>query len=191
MEGILMGLTMQQKQAVTREMPGPLSKGSEKSEAGSARRIYPADRLPPEIHHLALKRQTDLRLRGGESGKAQAGKKRPSNRTGIPMRSLPVSGWSGPFSGINAVGNEVSVNLCPLMRQQMRYLLQWPAFHITPGLPEKLTAISPASIDRYLRKDKAALKLKGKSLTNPPDSLKSRSPIQVFYTSDERKKPGF
>jgi hypothetical protein len=77
------------------------------------------------------------------------------------------------------------------MRQQMRYIAAWPAFHITPEIAGKLKKISPASIDRYLKKDKAALRLKGKSLTNPLDSLKSRIPIRTFYSSEERKKPGF
>jgi hypothetical protein len=77
------------------------------------------------------------------------------------------------------------------MRQQMPYIAGWPAFNITPDIAEKLTTISPATIDRYLKKDKEALRLKGKSLTKPLHSLKSRIPIRTFYTSEERKKPGF
>jgi transposase InsO family protein len=77
------------------------------------------------------------------------------------------------------------------MRQQMAYIARWPAFGITGEIAEKLKKISPASIDRYLKKDKAALRLKGKSLAKPLDSLKSRIPIRTFYTSEERKKPGF
>ena len=45
--------------------------------------------------------------------------------------------------------------------------------------------------DRYLKKGKAALKLKGKNLTKPIASLKSRIPIRIFYSSEERKIPGF
>jgi hypothetical protein len=77
------------------------------------------------------------------------------------------------------------------MRQQMAYIARWPAFGITGEIAEKLKKISSASIDRYLKKDKQALKLKGKSLTKPLDSLKSRIPVRTFYTSEERKKPGF
>jgi hypothetical protein len=77
------------------------------------------------------------------------------------------------------------------MRQQMRYIAGWPAFNITPDVAEKLTTISPATIDRYLKKDRNALRLKGKSLTSPLGSLKSRIPIRTFYTSEERKTPGF
>jgi transposase InsO family protein len=77
------------------------------------------------------------------------------------------------------------------MRQQMCYIARWPAFGITAETAEKLIRISPASIDRYLKKDKEALRLKGKSGTKPLLSLKSRIPIRTFYTSQERKKPGF
>jgi len=73
----------------------------------------------------------------------------------------------------------------------MGYIAQWQVFGITEEIAEKLTKISPATIDRYLKKDKEALKLKGKSLTKPIDSLKSRIPIRTFYTQAERKKPGF
>jgi len=81
--------------------------------------------------------------------------------------------------------------LAPLMRQQMHYIAQWEAFHVTDETAEKLKKISPATINRYLKKDKDALMLKGKSLTKPLASLKSRIPIRTFYTPHERKTPGF
>jgi len=77
------------------------------------------------------------------------------------------------------------------MRQQMVYIMQWKAFGITDEIAEKLTKISPATIDRYLKKDKALLKLKGKSLTKPMASLKSRIPIRTFYTAKNEKYPVF
>jgi len=43
----------------------------------------------------------------------------------------------------------------------MRYIDQWPAIGITGEIVEKLKMISPASIDRYLKKDKEAMRLKG------------------------------
>jgi hypothetical protein len=73
----------------------------------------------------------------------------------------------------------------------MKYIAGWPAFHITPDIAEKLIRISPATIDRYLKKDKESLRVKGKSLTKLLCSLKSRIPIRTFYSSGERKKPGF
>ncbi|MDR2741540.1 MAG: hypothetical protein LBB98_05220 [Treponema sp.] len=81
--------------------------------------------------------------------------------------------------------------LAPLIRQQMPFIAFWPAFGITSAVREKLLVISPASIDRSLKKDKAALALKGKSLTKPGDLLKHRVLIRTLYTLQERKLPGF
>jgi hypothetical protein len=66
----------------------------------------------------------------------------------------------------------------------MPFIADWPAFGITPVIREKLLSISPATIDR-------TLKLKGKSLTKPGQLLKHRIPIHTFYSSEERKLPGF
>jgi hypothetical protein len=81
--------------------------------------------------------------------------------------------------------------LAPLMRRIMPFIVGWPAFAITPEIREQLTRISPATIDRYLKKDKDALRMKGKSLTKPVMALKSRIPLRTFYSSEERKNPGF
>jgi hypothetical protein len=77
------------------------------------------------------------------------------------------------------------------MRQQMDYIALWPAFGISPAIREKLMRINPATIDRVLRKDRAALALKGKSSTKSADFLKHRIPTRTFYTPEERKLPGF
>jgi hypothetical protein len=77
------------------------------------------------------------------------------------------------------------------MRQQLPFIARWPAFGITPDIREKLMRISPATIDRALKKDRAALALKSKSLTKPGSLLKHRIPIRTFYTSEEQKLPGF
>jgi hypothetical protein len=73
----------------------------------------------------------------------------------------------------------------------MPFIASWPASAITPAVREKLLSISPAAIDRALKKDKAALALKGKSLTKPGKFLKHLIPIRTFYTPEERKLPGF
>jgi hypothetical protein len=79
----------------------------------------------------------------------------------------------------------------PLMRRQMDYIALRPAFGISPAVRDKLMRISPATIDRVLRKDKAAPILRGKSLTKSAALLKHRISIRTFYTSGERKLPGF
>jgi hypothetical protein len=126
---------------------------------------------------------------GGKPVKLKPEKKRPANRKGKRVYTDEVitclrSVWAFFWFKCGKI-------LAPLMRQQMEFIAQWQAFDITEEIAEKLAKISPATIDRYLKKDKDALKLKGKSLTRPVNSLKSRIPIRTFYTSQERKKPGF
>ncbi|MCL1991383.1 MAG: hypothetical protein FWG66_00340 [Spirochaetes bacterium] len=81
--------------------------------------------------------------------------------------------------------------LAPLMRRQMASIATWPAFGITAETAEKLKKISPATIDRRLREDRQTMRLKGKSLTKPQASLKSRIPVRAFYSREERQTPGF
>jgi hypothetical protein len=125
----------------------------------------------------------------GTRTKIKPEKKRPSNRKGKRSYSDETINclrlvWTFFWYKCGKI-------LAPLMRQQMPFISRWTAFGITNAIAEQLIRISPATIDRYLKKDKDSLRLKGKSLTKPIDSLKSRIPIRTFYTSDERKMPGF
>jgi hypothetical protein len=186
------GVKHERKKSSNEGMQVPLPESIKKREEGPAGRVHKADRLPQEIRsspvkHKALRASHGLHRR--QAGKNQAGKKRPSNRKGkriytddviIALRKVWIFFWF-----------KCGKILAPLMRQQMAYIAQWPAFGITGEIAEMLKRISSASIDRYLKKDKQALRLKGKSFTKPMDSFKSRIPIRTFYTSEERKKPGF
>jgi hypothetical protein len=136
----------------------------------------------------------------GEAVKLKPEKRRPANRKGKRVYTGEVIAalrliWA--FFWYKCGRTRGPRILAPFMRQQMRYIAGWTAFHITEEVAEKLKKISPrvysidTSIDRYLKKDKAALKLKGKSLTKPLNSLKSRIPIRTFYTGEERKRSGF
>jgi len=187
-----MGLNMKEKKAVTGEYKPRYQKASKKEKKV----------LLDEFTRLTgYHRKSAVRLLGakpvkqvllcidGKPVKVKAEKRRPSNRKGKRIYTDEV------ISALRQVWTffwfKCGKILAPLMRQQMQYIAAWPAFGITEETAEKLKKISPASIDRYLKKDKQALRLKGKSLTKPMDSLKSRIPIRTFYTSEERKKPGF
>jgi transposase InsO family protein len=187
-----MGLNMKERQAVTREYKPRYQKAKKKDKKV----------LLDEFTKLTgYHRKSAIRLLGikpikqimlymdGKAVQIKPEKKRPANRKGKRfytdevidcLRKIWIFFWY-----------KCGKILSPLMRQQMPYIEQWSAFGITEEIAEKLKKISPATIDRYLKKDKDALKLKGKSLTKPVDSLKSRIPIRTFYTSKERKKPGF
>jgi hypothetical protein len=187
-----MGLNMQEKKAVTGEYKPRYQKATKKEKKAI---------LDEFISLTGYHRKSAVRLLGakrvkqvtvyvdGKPVKIKPEKKRPPNRKGKRIYTDEVINalrlvWTFFWYKCGKI-------LAPLMRQQMACIARWPAFGITGEIAEKLTKISPASIDRYLKKDKAALRLKGKSLTKPLDSLKSRIPIRTFYTSEERKKPGF
>ena len=187
-----MGLSMKEKKAVTREYKPRYQKASKKEKKSL---------LDEYIKLTGYHRKSAVRLLGakpiklvcvytsGKLVKIKPEKKRPSNRKGKRIYSDEVIGvlrliWTFFWFKCGKI-------LAPLMRQQMAYIAKWPAFGITKEIAEKLIKISPASIDRYLKKDKQELRLKGKSLTKPIDSLKSRIPIRIFYSQEERKKPGY
>jgi hypothetical protein len=187
-----MGLNMHQKQAVTREYRPRYQKASKKEKQAlldeftrltgyhrkSAARLLNARPLREALVTLDGK---PVKLKPEKNGpKTAKASGLYTDEVIAALRALWAFFWY-----------KCGKILAPLMRQQMRYISEWPAFKITPEIAEKLKTISPATIDRYLKKDKEALRLKGKSLTKPLCSLKSRIPIRTFYTSEERKIPGF
>jgi hypothetical protein len=187
-----MGLNMQQKQAVTREYRPRYQQAAKKEKRT----------LLDEFTRLTgYQRKSAVRLLNarpvrevlvtvdGKPVNLKPEKKRPPNRKGKRLYTDEVIAalrlvWAFFWYKCGKI-------LAPLMRQQMEYIARWPAFGITGETAGKLKTISPATIDRYLKKDRDALRLKGKSLTKPLDSLKSRIPIRTFYSSEERKTPGF
>jgi hypothetical protein len=80
--------------------------------------------------------------------------------------------------------------LAPFMREQMPLLKPYREFGITKAVQAQLLAISPATIDRKLKPERKKRELKGRSATRPGGLLKHQIPIRVFYAWDERK-PGF
>jgi hypothetical protein len=73
----------------------------------------------------------------------------------------------------------------------MPFTVLCPAFGITTDIREKLVRISPAAIGRAFKKGRAAPALSGKSLSKHGELLKHRIPVRSFYSSGERKLPGF
>jgi hypothetical protein len=145
-----MGLNMKEKQAVTREYKPRYHKAARKEKkalldeftrlTGYHRKaaIRVLNRKPPP-------REVLLRA-GGKPVKLKPQKKRPANRRGKRVYTDEV------ISSLRLVWEffwyKCGKILALLMRQQMRHIAGWPAFHITEEIAEKLTRISPASIDR-------------------------------------------
>ena len=187
-----MGLDMKEKKAVTREYQPRYQKASKKE-----KKVILDEFTTLTGYH----RKSAIRLLStrpvkqvmvyihGKPIKIKPEKKRPSNRKGKRIYSDDVIAalrlvWTFFWYKCGKI-------LAPLMRQQMAFIALWPTFGITIEIAEKLKKISPATIDRYLKKDKAELRVKGKSLTKPIKSLKSRIPIRTYYSSEERETSGF
>jgi hypothetical protein len=192
-----MGLTMKEKQAVTREYRPCYQKATKKEKSVI---LAECTRLTGYHRKSAIRLLGDKPVRevlvyaDGEAVKLKPEKRRPANRKGKRVYTDEVIAslrliWT--FFWYKCGRTEGPQILAPLMRQQMAYNAQWPAFRITGETAEKLKNISPATIDRYLKKDKELLRLKGKNLTKPLYSLKSRIPIRTFYSGEERETPGF
>jgi len=187
-----MGLNMKEKKAVTREYRLRYQKATKKEKKSILDEFtkLAGYHRKSAVRLLSAKQVKQLMIyMDGKPVKIKQEKKRPSNRKGKRIYSDEVIDvlrliWTFFWFKCGKI-------LAPFMRQQMFYIAQWKAFGITDEIEEKLKKISPATIDRYLKKDKAALRLKGKSLTKPLASLKSRIPIRTFYSSEERKIPGF
>jgi hypothetical protein len=187
-----MGLNMKEKKAVTREYRPRYRKALKKEKSAI---------LAEFIRLTGYHRKSAIRLLSGEpvrevliyadggAVKLKPGKKRPANRKGKRACTDEV------IAALRLVRSffryKCGKILAPFMRQQMAYIAGWPDFRITDETAEKLKKISPATIDRYLKKDKEAIRLNGKSLTKPLYSLKSRIPIRTFYSGEERETPGF
>jgi hypothetical protein len=187
-----MGLNMKEKQAVTREYKTRYQKAAKKAKAA----------LLDEFTRLTgCHRKSAVRLLRGTPireiliyGKGKAVKlnrrKKPANRAGkriytcgviASLRQVWIFFW---YKCGRTEGPQIPASL---MRQRMRHIVAWPAFHIPAETAEKLKKISPATIDRYLKKNKEALRMEGKSLTKPLYSLKSRIPSVPLYRRRTKK----
>jgi hypothetical protein len=78
--------------------------------------------------------------------------------------------------------------LAPLLRGMMSFLI--PEFNLSETFQTLLQSISPATIDRKLRKVKERYRLKGIHTTKPGSLLKSQIPVRVCFDWNERR-PGY
>jgi len=78
--------------------------------------------------------------------------------------------------------------LAPLIRGIIGFLAV--EFGLSQELCALLKTVSPATIDRKLKTEKARYRLKGLSTTKPGSLLKSNIPVRVYFDWDE-KRPGF
>jgi len=80
--------------------------------------------------------------------------------------------------------------LAPVLRSMLPILYKFGEIDFTDEVRSKLERISPATIDRLLKNEKKKLRIKGRSYTKPGTLLKHQIPIRTFDGWDE-KKPGY
>jgi hypothetical protein len=78
----------------------------------------------------------------------------------------------------------------PFMRENLGIISAHERFPMDENIKLKLKKISPATVDRLLKKPRKALSLKGTCTTKPGKLLRNMIPIRTHFAWDERK-PGF
>lgn len=80
--------------------------------------------------------------------------------------------------------------LAPVLRSMLPVLKKFDEIDLNEEVEKRLQTISPATVDRLLKKEKKKFKIKGQSHTKPGSLLKHQIPIRTFNDWDENK-PGF
>jgi hypothetical protein len=189
-----MGLIMQERHAVTRELSSRFHRASKK-ERGSI--------LTDFVQLTGYNRSYAsfiLRTCGIKQVRMVAGKR----IVFIPAQARPAGSprkRSGPYrtkAFLDALRQfwALSDGLCgkllvafireivPLLERQKRLLVPQPAIR------EQLMSVSAATIDRILAETKRESRLKGRSLTRPGTLLKHQIPVRTFADWDD-VQPGF
>jgi hypothetical protein len=78
--------------------------------------------------------------------------------------------------------------LAPPAKGMMSFLV--PEFKLSEELKALFLSVSPATIDRKLKKAKERYRIKGIDTARPGSLLKSRIPVRVCFDRNE-KKPGY
>ncbi|MDR0377868.1 MAG: transposase family protein [Spirochaetaceae bacterium] len=144
-----MGLTMQEKKAVTRQVRSRYQKAGRKEKSAVLDEFisitgYKNRKYALRLLNKPAQTQALLFTQGG-AVKLKSAKPRPANRKGKKIYTDDVTAalrlvWTFFWYKCGKL-------LAPLMRQQMDYIALWPAFGITPAVREKLMRISPAATD--------------------------------------------
>ena len=184
-----MGLSMQEKKALTREVCKRYQKAEKKEKTEVLNEFVKNTGYHRKyaLHILAnWGKITTVNLDGkAVTLKAAAGKRRKGGGrkpiyTGefvVVLRKIWAFFWY-----------RCGKILAPFIREQIQFLEE--PFRITPEVIKLLLKVSPSTIDRLLKPEKKKLALKGKSGTKPGKLLKKQIPIRTYYT-DADKKPGF
>ncbi|MDR0640090.1 MAG: hypothetical protein LBG27_14545 [Spirochaetaceae bacterium] len=184
-----MGLTLQQKQALTGRrahrcrQPDKKTKSKIPDEfvqaAGYNRKYAPR---PParwgKDAFLAVDGKP-VKLKAGAAKRRQGGGRKPvCGPEGIESRRRIRAFFRRRRGKLPA----------PLIREQMSFFQAWPDFRITPAIRDKLLKTSPAAIGRALKEDRKKRAVRGIGGTKPGKLLKKHISARTCYPWNERKR---
>jgi len=78
--------------------------------------------------------------------------------------------------------------MAPMLKGMLDFLVL--EFNLSDEISALLRSVSPATIDRKLKKEKSRYRLKGRNTTKQGTLLKNQIPVRVCFNRDERR-PGF
>ena len=183
-----MGLTMGQRKALTREMV------SRYRHAGKQQKTAMLDEFVElhgcTRHHagwvLRMWGKTVFERRDGELVKIVVGQRRPRRRSrrvyDQQVRAALTKIWY-------LFGCLCGKRLVAVLRTQVPVLEKFGELAVDPDTRQKLQRISAATIDRLLRTEKRALRIRGRSHTKPTTRLINEIPIRTF-TEWQDARPG-
>ena len=174
-KGLAVGLTMTQKQAVTKEMASRYRKGPKKTKGGMLDELCALTGWTRDHARRVLRRTV------------QGSAPRPARtRTSIYGDDLLE-----PLQRIWAtLDGPCGKRMAPFMGEIIEAMERWGELELTDAQRDRLTTISAATIDRRLASARQHLKIKGRSGTKPGSMLKHQIAIRTFSEWDDTV-PGF
>ena len=183
-----MGLTMGQRKALTREMAARYrgaSRPQKKAMLDEFVELHGCTR-----HHagwlLRMWGKTVFERRDGELVKIVVGQRLPRRRS---SRVYDEQVGAALKKVWYLFGCLCGKRLVAVLRTQLPVLEKFGELALDPDTRQKLTLISAATIDRLLRTEKRALRIRGRSHTKPTTRLMNQIPIRTF-TEWQEARPG-
>ena len=183
-----MGLTMGQRKAVTREMANRYRRASKRQKAAMLDEFVELHGCTR--HHagwlLRMWGKTVFERRDGELVKIVVGQRRPRRQS---RRIYDEQVLAALRKIWYLFGCLCGKRLVAVLRTQLPVLEKFGELAVDPDTRRKLTSISAATIDRLLRTEKRALRIRGRSHTKPTTRLMNQIPIRTF-TEWQEAQPG-
>lgn len=186
-----MGLSMSERQAVTKEVASRYQKAPKKQKGAildelvaltGYHRSYAAYVLRSQVRKLTLWVQGKPVVLVASPGKRPL--RRPRKRTydeAVLVALRPLWMMADYLCG---------KRLAALLKELIPALERFGELSLEPETRTKLLQISPATLDRLLRADRKRLALKSKARTKPGTLLKHQIPVRTFSEWNDQR-PGF